>query len=330
MRARDHLTRLFNVLALALGAALGVGLLAEVGAGHVLDLLAQGGWWLAGVLALHVLQIGLTGLAWREVARQGAPSLPVFLAVRWLREGVNSLLPVLPVAGLLAAIRVLVRAGLAAPEAVAATLADAAVEILTQIPFTLLGIALLVLTRGAGAVNIWMVAGLAVLCALGAVLVPAQRLGLARLVERGARRLGWTGGIDGLDAALARIQRARGRLARAAVWHLLAWGLGGAEVWLVLRALGHQVGSASALVIESLGQAVRGAAFLVPGALGVQEGGFILVCGLFGVPPAMGLALSLVKRLRDVAFGVPSLALWLALERRVGAQSAARLGTRTG
>jgi len=330
MRVPERLARLSTLLALALGAALGVGLLAGVGAGRVLDLLAAAGWWLVAVLAVHLVQIGLTGLAWREVALSDAPALPVFLAARWLREGVNSLLPVLPVAGLLAAIRVLLRAGLALPEAVAATLADTAVEILTQIPFTLLGLALLVLISGVGAVSVWMVVGLGVLCALGAVLVPAQRLGFARLIERGAGRLGWAGRIDGLDAALARIQRARGRLGRAAVWHLLAWGLGGAEVWLALRALGHPVGAAPALVVESLGQAIRGAGFLVPGALGVQEGGFILVCGLFGVPPALGLALSLVKRLRDVAFGVPSLALWLALERRGGPRAVPSLETRLG
>ncbi len=61
------------------------------------------------------------------------------------------------------------------------------------------------------------------------------------------------------------------------------------------------------MVIEALGLAVRGAAFMIPGALGVQEGGFVLVCGLFGISPELALALSLVKRLRDVAFGVPSL-----------------------
>ncbi len=330
MPVPERLRRLSTLLALLLGVGLGAGLVVHVGVGRVLGLLAQAGWWLLVVLALHLVQIALTALSWRAVVPGPTPPLSHFVLARWLREGVNSLLPVLPVAGLLAAIRVLGQGGLALPQAVAATLADTTVELVTQIPFTLFGLALLVLARGTGAVSGWMVMGLAVLCALGAILVPAQRLGLARLAERGARRLGLAGRIDGLDAALAAIPRARGRLALAALWHLLAWLLGGAEVWIVLRALGRPVGAAPALVIESLGHAVRGMAFLIPGALGVQEGGFVLVCGLFGLPAALGLAVSLVKRLRDIALGAPSLALWLAQERGGRLLSPAWLGTRSG
>ena len=330
MPVPERLRRLSTGLALLLGLGLGAGLLVHVGAVRVLDLVARAGWWLLAVLVLHLVQIVLTAVSWRAVVPGPAPPLGRFVLARWLREGVNSLLPVLPVAGLLAAIRVLGRGGLALPQAVAATLADTTVELVTQIPFTVFGLALLVLARGVGAVSPWMFGGLGVLCALGAVLVPAQRLGLARLAERSARRLGWAGRIDGLDVALAAIQRARGRLALAAASHLLAWALGGAEVWVVLRALGRPVGAAPALVIESLGHAVRGMAFLIPGALGVQEGGFVLVCGLFGLPAALGLAVSLVKRLRDIVLGVPSLALWLALERGGRLGSPAWLGIRSG
>ncbi len=330
MPGRDRLRPWWSALALALGFALGTGLLLHIGLGRVAGLLAGARWFLVLVLPLHLAQIALTALAWQAVAGPRAPAATAFLLARWLREGVNSLLPVLPVAGLLAAIRVLTRRGLILPRAVAAALADAAVELVTQVPFTLFGLALLVAARGAGAVSGWMVLGFGVICTLVAVLVPAQRLGFARLAERGARRLGLAGRIDGLDAALARIQQRRRRLGFAAAFHLLAWMLGGAEVWLSLRALGHPVGAAPALVIESLGHAVRGAAILIPGALGVQEGGLILVCSLFGVPPALGLALSLVKRLRDLAFGIPSLALWMVQERRGGLHSAAWLGTRSG
>lgn len=318
MRVSDRLRRLSTLLALAAGLALGVGLLLHVGWQRVFELIVQAHWWIAGVLVVHFAQLALTAAAWRTVARPGVPSFTIFLMARWLREGVNSLLPVLPVAGPLAAIRVLMRHGLGLPRAVAATLADSTVEIITQIPFTLFGLALLVLIEGRQAVSVWMLVGLAVLCGLAAALVPAQRLGLARLAERGAQRLGWAGRIDGLDQALIAIQRHRRRLAVAALRHLAAWLLGGLEVWCALAALGHPVDATASLVIESLSLAIRGAGFLIPGALGVQEGGLILVCGLLGVPPALGLALSLVKRLRDIVFGVPSLAMWVGMERRGG------------
>jgi putative membrane protein len=318
MRVPDGLKRASTALALALGLALGGVLVARVGVGRVWHLFTHARWYLCAVLPLHFVQIALTAAAWRSVTGPGAPGIFVFIVARWLREGVNSLLPVLPVAGLLASIRVLTRRGLALPRAVAATITDTTVELVAQIPFTVLGLALLVAAQGAGAVSIWMGVALLVLCLLGAFLVPAQRLGLARIAERSARRLGWAGRIDGLDEALRRIQGRRRRLGFAAMRHLTAWLLGGLEVWLALAALGHPIRPGPALVIESLGYAIRGAAFLVPGALGVQEGGFILVCSLFGVPPALGLTLSLVKRLRDLAFGAPSLAIWARMERRGG------------
>jgi len=70
------------------------------------------------------------------------------------------------------------------------------------------------------------------------------------------------------------------------------------------------------MVLESLGQAVRSAAFAVPGALGIQEGGFILLGSLFGLPSTAALSLSLVKRLPDLAIGLPGLAAWQMLEFR--------------
>jgi uncharacterized membrane protein YbhN (UPF0104 family) len=55
---------------------------------------------------------------------------------------------------------------------------------------------------------------------------------------------------------------------------------------------------------------VRNAAFLVPGGLGVQEGGFVLIGALFGVPPKQAIALSLIRRVRDIVLGLPGLVAW--------------------
>jgi uncharacterized membrane protein YbhN (UPF0104 family) len=60
--------------------------------------------------------------------------------------------------------------------------------------------------------------------------------------------------------------------------------------------------------------AARSAGFVVPGALGVQEGGFILVCGLFGIEADTAIALSMVKRLRELAIGLPGLVSWQVSE----------------
>jgi uncharacterized membrane protein YbhN (UPF0104 family) len=106
------------------------------------------------------------------------------------------------------------------------------------------------------------------------------------------------------------------------VWHVLSWVLGAGETFLALRFLGHSVTPRTALVIESVGEAIRTAAFPVPGALGVQEGGLVVVGRLFGLPPEVAMALSFAKRVRELTLGVPGLVAWQArrlapaLERR--------------
>jgi uncharacterized membrane protein YbhN (UPF0104 family) len=96
----------------------------------------------------------------------------------------------------------------------------------------------------------------------------------------------------------------------------LSWALGAVEVALAAHYLGRSVTLAQAFIIESLGQAVKAVGFAVPGALGVQEGGLILVCGLFGITPVTAIALSLIKRLREIVLGVPGLLAWGWVELR--------------
>lgn len=78
--------------------------------------------------------------------------------------------------------------------------------------------------------------------------------------------------------------------------------------------MGMPVNAAEALILESLTQALRAAAFPVPSGLGIQEGGFIALAGFFGIPPEAALALSFVKRVPDLAIGLPGLLAWYWLE----------------
>jgi hypothetical protein len=68
------------------------------------------------------------------------------------------------------------------------------------------------------------------------------------------------------------------------------------------------------LVIESLLYAVRSIAFAVPNAFGVQEGAYIVLGAGFGLAPDVTLALSLMKRARDFAIGVPALGIYQLIE----------------
>src|SRR5256886_16477973 len=68
------------------------------------------------------------------------------------------------------------------------------------------------------------------------------------------------------------------------------------------------------MAIESLVYATRSAAAFIPNALGVQEAAYAVLAPIFGVGAEFGLAVSLLKRARDIAVGVPILLIWQAVE----------------
>ncbi len=311
-------------MGLVIGVALSAWLLASYGFGRVLDLLGHAGWWgLSTVISLHLVQVVLSAAAWREIAGPTVPQpgLRDFVALRWIREAVNNLLPVGQIGGEFVGARLLQRRGVKLAVAVAGSICDLTIELLTQIAFTVLGLGLLLLTVGGGGIALYVIGGVTIAIAVAAGFLAAQWFGPVRMIEAGLIRLGkamgWQGfgGVQGLHDALIALYRSPRRLRRSAALHLISWLLGGIEVCLALHFLGRDVSISAGLIIESLGQALKAAGFAVPGALGVQEGGYVVVCGLFGLSPELAIALSLIKRLREIALGLPGLAAWRWLER---------------
>jgi hypothetical protein len=50
--------------------------------------------------------------------------------------------------------------------------------------------------------------------------------------------------------------------------------------------------------------------------LGVQEGGYLVVGNLLGIPGDAAFALSLIARVRELALGIPGLISWQIIEGR--------------
>jgi putative membrane protein len=309
----------FGVIAVGAGGAVATGLIGWFGAQAIGHEVLSAIWAVPGALAVHSLQLFLSAVAWRCASGLSGPALPnlgAFFLVRWIRESVNSLLPVAQLGGNLVGIRLLMQRGVSGAAAGAGTTLDITVEALTQFVFTLTGIVTLALLDADRSWGGWL-QGVAATMALGiGGFILAQRAGLLRIVEALARRLHGmfpalsVDKVRGLHDELMRLQRDRGALLRAGALHMLAWLAGVGETWLILRTMGIDIALPAATVIESLGMAARSAGFVVPGALGVQEAGFILVCDLFGIGPDAAIALSMLKRVRELLIGLPGLLAW--------------------
>ena len=282
------------------------------------------GFALLPLIAARAAAIALVGVAWRYLAGVQAPALQTFIALRVVREGVNNLLPVAQVGGEIVGARLLAKAGLPGARAGATVLVDMLLQVGTQMIFAVVGICLLV-WQGTGSAIAWSAAAAT---AVGLLAVAgfffAQRHGLALIdtfLKRQVETNNWSfiGSVADLNLAVQEIWRDRLAVVRSFTVHLATWFFGAVEVWIVMSALGIPITLAEALVIESLGHAVRGAAFAVPGALGVQEGGFIALCAIYGIAAPAAIVLSLAKRVPDLVIGIPGLLIWYRWEARSGA-----------
>jgi putative membrane protein len=314
--------RILTYLLLAAGVLLFAALLVHYGAGAVLAGAAAAGWGLVWVAAYRALPLATNAQGWRVLFDPATrpPFLPL-LRLRWIGEAVNSLLPVAQVGGDVVRARLAVRLGVRGAEAGAGTAVDFTLGLVTQLAFTVMGVALLVQVRGEGAdARAWF-SGLAVAAAVIAALWAAQHLELfgraTRLGRVFLRSPAWeklAGEAAALDAHVKSLYTRHRATAACAVWRMAGWLLQAGETWLALYFLGAPASLAAAIVLESLTAAVRSGAFAVPGAVGVQEGGFVLLGPLVGVPAETALALALVKRFRELVVGAAGLAAWAAVE----------------
>ena len=309
------------------GTGLAVWLLSRYGVVQILEVLARVGWLgMLAIIVFHLPQMLFSALGWQVIA--GADGLQsrtrTYLQLRWVREAVNNLLPLAQIGGEFVVARLLRRRGVPLATAIGSTIADLMLEMATQVLFTVVGVVLLARLVGHTGVVETLTNGLLFAALIVATVFAAMWLGLAAVLEKAVvrlgRSLGWpaTGQVGGLHEALLGCYRSPGRIFAATVWHLLSWLLGGIEVCLVLHFFGHDIGIGPGLIIESLGQAAKAVGFAIPGAIGVQEGGYVVVCRLLGISPEIAIALSLVKRLREVVLGVPGLIVW---HRSAGASS---------
>lgn len=316
-----------RLLGIALGGGAIIALAAWAGVAAIGAELRQAAWAVLPAVGLMLVQLYLSAIAWRISVGERHPRVSRYFRVRWIREAVNGMLPVAQLGGNLLAIRMLVQRGVPGPVAGAGTTLDITVEVVTQLVFTLAGFAVLA-TTDAGAGQAWVLWSLGIMAAGVLAFVVAQRAGLLRIVETLIRPIqrvfpGVTvESVRGLHGELMRLHRDRRALLAAGALHLLAWLLGVLETWIALWAMGVPADWQAALVIESLGMAARSAGFVVPGALGVQEFGFVLVSALFGIEADQAIALSMVKRARELVVGVAGLLMWQWAEGRrlVGAR----------
>jgi putative membrane protein len=304
-----------------IGLAVLIILLRRAGEEAVARSIQAAGWGVAAVVAFHLVPLCCDALAWGALfPRDERPTWFQLIWMRWMGEAVSTVLPAAQVGGDIVRARLAAIKGSPIPTAAGSVLVDITLSIFAQAAFTIGGLSLFAYVTGKVSAAAIIGGAVVAMLAVGGFYA-VQRSGIFRLIGLLISHLAgsdaWKGlAVNGatLDQAVRALYRRRAGIALSASATMSSWILGAGEVYIALLALGVPATITTALILESVSQGIRAALFLVPGALGFQEGGYIGVGAALGIPHEIAMALALIRRVRELAFGVLGVAAWQFLE----------------
>jgi putative membrane protein len=310
------------VIALLAGLAAAVYLVWAIGFEPVFAAVARAGFGGLALLVVYALFVFVVlAAAWMCLLpfdHRRAPKQ--FYLGRLVRDSIAEISPFSPVGGMVAAARLMILDGMSAGYAAASVAADATTEAMAQVAFLAFGIALGVahFQRLASDAPLTEAMTATLLLALPciAALIVLQKKG-ANFAQRIAARFfpQVREGASFRDA-IHELYDSPPRLAASSALHLLAWVGSGGGTYIAFRLVGARIAMLDALALEALLCTLRSIAAFVPAAIGVQEAGYAMLAPLFGLPAELGLAVSLLKRAREIVIGVPALIYWQSVESR--------------
>jgi putative membrane protein len=306
-----------------LGLALLAGLVVHADVPVMLKTVAQAGAALLWLVPYRLIFFVLYAIGWRAMLRPYDPAANAgFGYVLWVtavREAVDRLLPVASLGGGVVGVRLIRWRGLAAVPVSATVIVEILLTLIALYLFGALA-TLILLGSGAASNHREVIAVLAL-----SLPIPVGSLLLLRYGSVFQRMQGFLRplvGLTGADAAAALDADLRDCLRRvrtlllAGSLQLVALISASLEIWWALHLFDHPISAASAIMLEGLTQALRHLAFIVPAGLGVQEGTLVLFGHALGISAELSLAVSAVKRVREVLCGLPPLLWWQWLEAR--------------
>ena len=293
-------------------------LVAWQGVATVADRLAAAGWGILLVSLFIPPDLVLRTASWRLLFAPGRmPRFADTACAMWIGSSVNYLLPVATIGGEFVKARVLTLRSVRGVDAAASLVLDKTVQAVSVLLWALIGITILVVVAPDEPMVTVALAGAALLMLGIAGFVLVQWAGAFGIFARPAARMSssgrWQSLIESaadLDAVIRDLYRRPGVIVMSTCLRLAKRAVMAGEVWLVAWLIGYPIGLEEAVMLNSLAVALRSVAFVVPGGFGVQEGGYVAVGALLGLPADVMLAVSLATRLGELIEGLPGLLAW--------------------
>ena len=305
------------------GLLLLVFLVYQLGARDVLSNLRLVGWGIVPIVLQETLAYCANTFGWWAAFARPRPRIGFgqLLEARIAGDAVNYVTPTATLGGEFVRTRLL--QGHVANTALMASVAVAKLsQTIGQIAFVIVGLGVILDDTPLPApLRYALLASLTVFTATAGGLIFVQRRGMFAPLLRLAHRLGISmrapelmRRLQHLDDEIARVHGAvsAGLLFSSASF-FVGWSLGVVEIYLILWFLGVPVSVHRALTVEVLSVAIDATFFFVPLKAGTQEGGKVLIFTILGLDPAKGLALGILRRIRELTWASVGL---LMLSRR--------------
>ncbi len=264
---------------------------------------------------------------WKVTLGPAAKAVPFWrlFAIRTAGEVVNMTTPTAYVGGEPLKAYLLKKHHVPMVEGLASVVIAKTTMTIAEVLFILLGIALALWTLGANGSSGQTIA--AALLSVGLLLfgtaafVFVQRRGLFTWILEMLRKMGLKiGFLESREEKLRSLDRTildfythhRPVFYASTGLFFLGWMAEALEVFVIIYYLGGPATAFSAISIGALSVFIKGGTFFIPGSLGAQDGGNLLLLKAFGYSDVTGITFALLRRFRELVWIVLGL-LYLSL-----------------
>lgn len=315
--------RILTLIIGLLGLGFAIWLIVTEGPELIFKTFAAAGWGVIVVCLLHFPHMAVAGRGWQLLwPKHRRPGLLMFMWVLWVREAVNTLLPVARIGGEVASLGLLTKSGMPMASSVGSLVVETTISVATTFLFVIVGLFTLSWRVPEQGMFLQWALGLGLSASVLIGLIVLQRAGgfqiFAKIINRFAKDKFKTLNQSGakLDRAVMAFYARPARVFGCALWSFFGWWVGAFEFWVALKFLGHPAVFSDGIVLEAMIMATGSAAFFVPASIGVQEGTLLIFGRMLGIADEVCIALALIRRTRDALVMVPGLILWQLSEGR--------------
>ncbi|MDF0645358.1 MAG: lysylphosphatidylglycerol synthase transmembrane domain-containing protein [Nitrospira sp.] len=271
---------------------------------------------LLSILAPSLLMYLVEGYGWK-VALEGSERVPFWrlLMIRMAGEVVNMTTPTAYVGGEPLKAYLLQRDGVPVVEGLASVVIAKTTMTIAQVLFIIVGIAIglwvLGPTGSSGQIVTGAILSVGLLLFGTAAFVLVQRRGLFTWTLELIRKLGWrlevlerrAEQLRSLDRTILNFYTERRLMFYISTGlYLLGWLAEAIEVYVIIYCLGGPADMLSAVSIGALSVLIKGGTFFIPGSLGAQDAGNLLLLRAFGYSEVVGVAFALLRRFRELVW----------------------------